>query len=404
MSHTPPAAILAEDAELALPVIDEPALILPDPEPPKKKKRSFFWKAVSIYAVLLLAVGVVALWFFHTYLSTFEAGTTNAALRTYMEWVETENYEAIYEASGFKESGLNTKEQYLAYFKSLFSSAEELTLREKVTVGDNTTKQYSLYSGNKKLTTLTASRSPEGDGSAWYISTAVTYQKPFKVIASDDMRLTVNGQDINLLSLPSKELGSTLFPAKEGATVALPVIREYTLEGLLNPPDIRALTLSGENAAVEIDGQTIRVLATDPDETIEANKTLATEAALTYAEFVSMDASRAQILKYIHKDSAFYETVRTYNNTWFGEHNTHEFRNVVTSDYYSYGSSDFSCTVSFQPFYTRGSRVIEGIPARFHMTFLRTDDGWKLFTLVQGTVEKEESATTTTATTVSANG
>lgn len=401
-------AILAEDTELDAPVIVtgddvEPALLLPDPEVPKKKKHVFL-KALSIYAVLLLAAAAVGLWFLYSYLAAFEADTPNPTLHKYLEWVESENYEAIYAASGFEESTLNTKEEYLRYLKTLYADASDLSLREKVMADGS--KCYPLYSGDKKLATLLAVRSPEGDGSAWFVTTETVYQEPFTLIASNDVRLTVNGTDIHLLSLISKEVQNEVFPTAEDAEITLPVVHAYTLEGLLNPPVVTALTLSGEACTVEVDGQTIRVLSPDTETEQQSNKAYAIEAATTYAKFVAKDATRTQLLKYVHKESELYQTIRNFSNVWFNQHDSYEFRDITVTNYSRYADTDFSCIVSFQPIYTKAGKTIEGTPVHYQMTFLQIDGEWWLYSLSQATAKESVTSngeTTDTGTTTAAN-
>ena len=390
-------AILAEDAELDKPVLDDeslPAIIIPDLEAPAPKKKRRFLKGLSIYAAVLLVIGAVAVCFLHANLAKYEAGTTNAALRTYMEWVETKNYEAIFQAAGFEESGLNTKQEYLNYFETLFADAADLSVREKPTTDGS--KRYALYSGNKRLVNLVLAVSPEGDGKGWYATTELIYQEPFTLVASDDIRLSVNGTDINLLSLPSKEVQSTVFPTAENAEAALPVLREYTLEGLLNPPTVTALSLSGEACTVDADGQTLRVLLPAAETEKQANQELAIEAATTYAKFVAKDATRTQVLKYVHDDSELNRSIRNFSNVWFGSHESYEFRNITVTNYGSYSSSDFFCTVSFEPIYTKNGKKIEATPVHYRMSFLRDGDEWLLYTLSQATAEESGNGETTT--------
>ena len=390
-------AILAEDAELDNPVLDDeslPAIIIPDLESPAPKKKRGFLKGLSIYAAILVVIGVLGVWFLHAHLAKYEAGTTNAALHTYMEWVETKNYEAIFQAAGFEEGGLNTKQEYLTYFETVFADATDLSVREKPTTDGS--KRYALYSGNRRLVNLTLSPNPEGNGSGWYASTELTYQKPFTIVASDDIRLTVNGTDINLLSLPSQEVQSSVFPTAEKAEPELPVIREYTVEGLLNPPTVTALSLSGETCTVVTEGQTLRVVLPETDEVKKINQDFAVEVATTYAKFVAKDATRTKLLSYIHDDSVFNKTIRNFSNVWFSKHEAYEFRNITVTNYGSYSSSDFFCTVSFDPYYTREGKVIAESPVHYRMTFLRDGDSWLLYNLTQATAEESGLGETTT--------
>ena len=384
------APILAEDTTLKVPVVDSGA-------PVKAKRRSRFWKGLSIYAAVFLAIGAVALWFLYSFLANYEKGTANGALREYVAWVESGNFEAICEASGFEESPLNTKAEYIAYFEELYKDVDELAIHERLSLDGS--KRYALYNGKTKLANLMVALDPSGEGNRWYVSTELTYQKPYKLIVSEDTRLTVNGADITTLSIPSREIQNEMFPTSENATITLPVIREYTLENLLNAPTVEAVALSGEACTVLTDEQTVYVLTPDTDAVHQTNEALAIEAATTYAKFVANDATRTQLLNYIHKESVLYQTIRKFSNAWFTRHESYEFRDIKVTEYVRYASTDFTCTVSFQPVYTRNGKPFEATPVHYRMTFLLADGNWTLYALSQTTAPAPESATTATTTT-----
>ncbi len=391
--------ILAEDTtvnetDTAVESSEDCQLILPDPVIPQPKKKRRFLKGLSIYAALLISLAAVALWFFNSYLTKYEAATPNAALETYLEWIRTEDYDAMYASSGFEETQLNTKEIFISYLESLYADTADLSLREQITK-DESVRRYSVYSGDKKVSTLLLARSPEGDGSAWYVTTEVTYQEPFSLIVSDDIRLTISGTDVHLLSLPSTEIQSEVFPIIENATVALPTIRKYTLEGLITAPVISALTLDGKECTVERDGQTLYVRSPSTQEEKDTNEAFAVDIAKTYAKFVAKDASRTELLKQVHKESVLYNTIRNFSNVWFNKHDSYEFRDVSVTNYTRYSQSDFSCVVNFQPVYFRDGKAIESMPVHYQMSFLQIDGEWTLFSLTQTTAQEESTSTDT---------
>ncbi len=389
---TPQMEIQAEDTVLDtpafLPVGEEPDEVLPLPKIKRRKKRFSFWKAWSIYALLLLAVAAVALWFFHSYLEKYEAATPNAALDRYLAWVATEDYEAIFESSNFEETHLNTKAEYIQYLKSLYDNADDLSVRQQVTA-DESVLRYSLYSGSVKLSNILLARDPEGDGSSWYVTTEPQYQDAFTLIASDDVRVSVNGTEIHLLQLAGEEIQSEVFPAVEDAEITLPVLRRYTLEGLLNPPTVTALTLNGDECIVETKEQTVRVLSPVTDTEKADLETLAIEAATTYAKFVARDASRTKLLEYVHPDSQLDQTIRNFSNVWFNTHEGYDFHDITVSSLSRYASTDFTCIVSFQPTYIFEGETVNAAPVNYCMTFLQTDGEWKLFSLTQTTAENK---------------
>lgn len=404
--HT--ASIVAEDSTITAPVLQpesdgEPAILLPDPLPPSPKKHRFF-KGLCIYFVLLLAASAVLLWFLYHQLEQYESSTPSAALNTYLQWIQEENYEAMYDAAGYEDTALNSKSDYIAYLQSLYDDAGEIELREKIT-SDSNLLRYALYSNGQKLSEITVSRSPEGDGTSWCTTTDLVYQDAYTVTASEDLSLTVNGTEIHLLSFPSVEIQNEIFLSKEDAEVTLPVIRQYTLEGFLNPPTIVAHTLSGDECTVVKDGNDWSVLIPVSGDIRTAQETLATNAATTYAKFVAKDEEKYTVLKKVHKSSQLYQTIRSFSNTWFSAHQTYEFRDLTVTDYTCYSTQEFSCTVSFRPIYTRYGKVIEDPTVHYRMTFLLEGEDWLLYSLQQqtavaeSTTESSAETVTTTATT-----
>ncbi len=394
--------ILAEDSAIQSRVLppetaDEPTLALPDPAVPKQRKKHRFFKGLCVYFVLMLAAIAVLLWFLYNHLVQYEAATPNAALRSYLTWVETGNYEALYESSGFEETTLNDKAAYLAYVEDLYGDADNLEVREQSS-GDDAVRRYTLYSNDTRLSTVVLARSTEGNGDTWYATTELVYKEAFTVTASDDVRLQVNGIDLHLLSLPSTDISDTLYPQDEDSTLTLPTIRTYTLEGLLGEPEITALTLNGDSCTVLRDGQEFCVLYPTTEAEQQADEDFAVQAATSYAKFVAKDAERSEILSLIHKESPLYDTVRTYSNTWFGEHQSYEFLDTAVTEYRQYSATDFSCVVSFRPIYYRNGKRIENPTLHYQMSFVRTEDGCVLYSLQQQAAEDTTTDGTTDST------
>lgn len=403
-----PVSIVAEDSPITAPVLQpesdgEPTLLLPDPLPVPQKKHRFF-KGLCIYFVLLLAASAVLLWFLYHQLEQYETSTPSAALNTYLQWIQDDNYEAMYDAAGYEDTTLNSKSDYIAYLQSLYGNADTIELREKVT-SDSNLLRYALYSNGQKLSEITVSRSPEGDGTSWRAITDLVYQEVYTVTASEDLSLTVNGTEIHLLSFPSVEIQTEMFLSKEDADVTLPIIRKYTLEGFLNPPVITAHTFNGDECTVVKNGNDWSVEIPMSDDNRAAQEALAVDAATAYAKFVAKDEEKSTLLKKIHKSSQLYQTVRSFSNTWFSAHQAYEFRDLTVTDYTCYSTQEFSCTVSFRPIYTRYGKTVEDPTVHYRMSFLLDGDNWLLYSLQQmattesTTVDTTVSNVTTSATT-----
>ena len=392
-----PATVLAEDTVIEVPVYPESD----SPKPPKKRK---FVKGLTIYFAILMVLITVALWFFYNHLQAYEAKTPSAALANYLQWIQDGDYEAIYAASDFEETVLNTKEEFFKYLDRLYDGdLSTLTVREKVTSTDEH-NDYTIYVDNKRVSSLTLIKNPEWGDTAWNYVTEIQYLPPVSIIAADNMRITVNGVDISLLNLTNKPAHETVWSGMSKAD-DLPAVYEYTLENLLNPPTVEALALSGDVCEVaqtsdyvyEVYQPVAEALRTEREE-------LAQDAAFLYAKFVARDAEKNELLKLIHEDSDLYQTIRRFDNQWFTGHYSYEFSDVKISAYSQFTSSDFACEVSFQPKYYVGKGPIDGTPFNCRVMFVQVEDEWELVALTNIIEESPDSDTTTSASDTTTTG
>lgn len=370
----------------------------------KPRKKHAFWKVLTVYFALFIVLATVGLWFFYNYLKAFESATPTSALNTYIQWITDRDYEAIYETSDFEETILNTKDEFIKYLERLYKGdVSTLTAREKSGSSEER-REYSLYIEGERVCGLTLLKNPEWGETAWNYVTEIQYQPTTSIYASDDMRITVNGVDLSLLNLPSTPAQTTVLGGADDAE-ALPPVSCYTVERLLNPPMIEALTLSGEACTVtKTEEASYHIFRPAVDALQAEHEELAKKTAFKYAEFVARDATRAELLKFVYKDSALYDTIWNFSNHWFTGHDSYKFNDVTISAYTQYTASDFSCEVSFQPVYTRKKHVIESTPFHCRLTFVLVNEEWKLLALTQIVTETEspDSTATTTETTTTA--
>lgn len=385
-----PATVQAEDTIIEVPVYPESDAV----PPPKKRK---FLKILSIYFAVLIVLITVALWFFYNHLQAYEAKTPSAALANYLQWIQDGDYEAIYAASEFEETVLNTKEEFFKYLDRLYDGdLSTLSVREKVTSTDER-KDYTIYVDNKRVSSLTLIKNPEWGDTTWNYVTEIHYLPPVSIIAADNTRISVNGVDVSLLNLTNKPAHETVWSGMS-KTDDLPLVYEYTLENLLNPPTIEALALSGDVCQVAQTSDYVYEVYQPVAETLRTEREeLAQDAAFLYAKFVARDAEKNELLKLIHKDSDLYQTIRRFDNQWFTGHYSYEFSDVKISAYSQFTNSDFACEVSFQPKYYVGKGPIDGTPFNCRVMFVQVEDEWKLVALTNIIEESSDSDTTTDA-------
>ena len=378
----------AEDTIMEIPVYPEPEADSVAEKPIKKHR---FLKVLSVYFAAWVVLIALGLWFFYAFLGRYEASTPNSALDHYVEWIQTENYEAIYAASDFEETILNTKDEFIKYLSRLFDGdTSTLEVREKITSTDER-KEYSIYMDGTRVCGLSLIHNPEWGETAWSYVTEVQYQPQTLIYADETVRLEINGTDVSLLGLvPEPAAEAALGGVDDDAE--MPSICVYTLKDLLNPPVISALTLSGDTCSVVSPADnTYHVYAPVGDALREEREELAKSAAFKYAAFVGKDASRNDVLKFVHRDSDLYDTIRNFSNGWFTTHDSYEFKDVVVSNYAQFTSSDFSCDVSFLPVYIRNNKKIESALFHCRLSFVLDDDEWKMVSLVQAVEDVPET-------------
>lgn len=380
--------VLSEDALVDMPVIDDnTASDKKEKKPPKRRR---FLPFLGVYALLLLTVCVGLLIGFSRYLTDYEAATPNTALDEYIQWVKTENYEAIYTAAGFTENLLNDKQDYLRYFERVYEGTPtEITLRERPSTDDRL--QYSLFFDDTRVDILTLI--PREDQKGWTVVPQLSYQEECVVYAAPETRITVNGQDISLLGITALPKQEDIFYGLHDAT-RYPVVNAYTLSGFLNPPTIEALTLGGEVCTVTADADNPnRYWVSQPSADQKDLEALATEVAFTYAKFIARDASRNTLLKLIYKESELYDSIRNFSNAFFTKHISYQFTNVQVHSALRFTEQDFSCEVEFIPYYTTEEKTYQGETVHYRITLFKIDEQWQVVALTP-VADKTSSSTT----------
>ena len=360
-------AFFAEDATV------EEAVILPEledespsellyeeeeiKEKPVRRRSRAFRIGFTIFTLLLLVGVVIGLWQFRDALANYEAGIQAPPIEAYLDLIKSGDFEELYEASGYKPTLLNSKEDHIAYLKTLYENVGELSYTKQPT-GDSTLQRYHLYSNGKtEVATLLVKQDVDKDGkTVWYITTELAYQPTYTITASDDMDLLINGQRIQFLTeqnVTATEMQTTIFNFP--TDVALPVIRTYTINGLLVPPHIVATGLSGQECVRHENGRNIVLMLADDETDRQEHETLATD-------FIT----------------AHFTT---------GSDRLYE---LNVSEYSRYSESDFTCSVTCAEVTTteNGTISVGDNVVTYGMTFLKDGETWKLCSLTVDGVDQ----------------
>lgn len=125
------------------------------------------------------------------------------------------------------------------------------------------------------------------------------------------------------------------------------VYTTYRFDGLCTEPTFIVQSANGKTCEIRTSEAGIpRAAIVYDDALAEKYDALAKEAAIAYAKYMQNDAYFSSIKKYFDPDSALYTNIRTAETVWVIDHNSYEFKDVQTSEFYGYGDTVFSCRVS----------------------------------------------------------
>ncbi len=286
-------------------------------------RRGGFWKGLGLFFVGMLVLTAVLCALLWQALKKYEAGTPAAAMRRYLVQVQQQEYDQLYEASGFTPTEFTGKEEYIAYLKRLYDGQNlSQAIFNQRTGGADGRRLYAVMANGSPIADLDVWQ--ETENGPWQVRTHLDLDGWYEVLAPEDTDVWVNG-----VLLAPEEADTTLAPAYAGLpeTVSGPQMTLYRVTGVLGEPDVTAEDENGRCAVEQSDPEEgedaplgVYTVLLKPDEkTAKTYKALAQQAAETYATFISQDTDRSVMLAQLIYGSEFHKRVASYN-IWYAEH------------------------------------------------------------------------------------
>ena len=270
-------------------------------KPVKRRFRHWFPVILGVYFLLILGAGAVALSSLSRFLTRYEAGAPAPAVDRYLGLLKSGDFDTIYAESGFEPTTFTGKAEYIAYLKNLYADPDDLHTLEKASDSADS-KQFIVYRGDDRVTTLSLNRAPEGSDAAWIVRTDLQYLDPYVYTVSPKLRLRINGTDVTSSGLSGEEVREEFFSGLKDAGDA-PSLLRYRVEGLLVPPEAEVLSEQGTSVPLLADSDKPNTFVAKgailPDEESEMLK-CAEKVAKTYSEFLSKDAAKRDVLAHIY--------------------------------------------------------------------------------------------------------
>lgn len=203
------------------------------------------------------------------------------------------------------------------------------------------------------------------------ITCTITVPSSFKVVVDGE---AMDANNVVTADIPTASAG--LLPEN----VPSPTLIQYAFLSETGAPMIEVTDENGTAQPVDkvSDTDWSTPLPQSPELQAEFEEAVV-KVAKRISSYSAKDASEGAVLQYCAKNSPARESIKSFDNTWGTPHNGATFENVVSSDYYMYSDSCFSCKVSFDYVATFGKNTVKTYPTTYTLYFIREGGTGKLY-------------------------
>ncbi|MBQ1965313.1 MAG: hypothetical protein II348_01400 [Clostridia bacterium] len=338
------------------------------------KKHWFKLTLLALAAILGVVVWGLLDTLWHN-MEEFEAASETGAITEYFAHLQAENYEPIFESSGFEFNEKNTREDYVKYLQDSFGtdfSDLRFAGRDSEVAGE---KIYRIYSGNTPLGEVNLI--PQDGDRNWRVSAVVKYADPITLTAPSHVTVYANGV---------AQTGGEAFANPDfkdtGTAFEVPQQVTYPVEGYLYAPKLSGTAANGTPCAVKTDEETGEcTMFVAPSEVQRAEyEAVMKEFSQLYACYIAKDSSFARLRVKMDTSTPFYKAMSTFSNYWYNEHSGYEFRNWELFDIECSADGFFSGSVKFDHIvFWRGEE--KNYASSYRLSFRQVNGQWLLVDL-----------------------
>lgn len=331
-----------------------------------------FWPKALTFGLICCAAGGAALFWLWGALERYEASTPEAAILRNIQMVQGDvEYEV---PADLLPSRFANAQQYRAAARDLVgqmpAQRDELRFLKKesgdvvryiVEDEDGTRADFVLY--------------PKENG--WDAWLQVPSLAAVTVRAPEGVALALDG-----LRLDEDEPAQTQpVPGFEELGEQAPRQCVWQVEGLLELPELAAQSELGA-CTVQWETPLSATVTVQPDDRDAAElEAFFGDCARRYARYVSADLSFGELSGRLVRDTQLYESLRTFDSSWYVSHDSTDFEEFAISELVWHGPDAASGTVRFNYIvYKQGLRP-RSYPSEYRMHAVRQDGGWKLLNL-----------------------
>lgn len=340
----------------------------------KKQSRRCFISGLAVFFFICLAAALAGLFWFWGFLNRYEMQTPDAALREYTQLIKNGDFETIFQRGNFEITQLNDKSSYINALQKLYTSGEDIKYLKKGVQGKEII--YTVYINGKEAGLIQLYKNGSKTGTALSAKPLLLGNVHFKIKAPEYAKVFLDDEELASSFIVEKTPNKDYKNAPE-ALVPKTVIYEF--KNLLIMPSIRAEAGGRACVVLEEKGE-FKVIPTISGVDMPEYEKLITKTAKVYANFVSRDAPRSDILALAMPNTAFSKSMQSFSNVWYIDHDAFAFEKLQVKDIIEHSETAFSGHISFDYIVKRGAKT-NTFPAKYYMMFLKENGKWKLYDL-----------------------
>ena len=334
-----------------------------------------FWPWPVGFALVLFALGGAALAMLWGALERYEAATPEAAILRSVQAVQAGEVKEEDVPAAVLPGRFATAAQYLkearALLEGLPTDRDSLRFVRRGEAGG--AEEYVVVDeeGGRAEFLLF----PEEKG--WRAWPRVQALSTVTIRAPKGVALTVDGRPLE----ESERSETAAVPGFEALGEAAPQQCVWQVEGLLEQPEVTAQSEAG-SCRVEWETPLSAVVTVEPNGQDAASlEEFLDRTARVYARYVSADASFAELKGALVPGTEFYNSLRTFDSSWYVSHDSTAFEEFSVSELESLGPDAAAGTVRFTYMVYKTGLRPRSYPSVYRMYAVREGEGWKLLDL-----------------------
>lgn len=339
---------------------------------------------VVLCCSIIFASGLGYLWF---WLSRYERQSVNGAMTEYVKKVGAHKWSEIYQEDIENFVELNDEETYTKYLVWLYGDRNVSGMTFSFSGKDDYSSYYDVYYQQEKLCALEV-RKPEGCA-VWKVRT-VSQNHSYTFDLLEDTTFSINNNKITDSYSHTEDNVPLAF---EGLNLddKMPSVTRYSINGFISAPVVQTSS----------DYITIRDYSSDHfyigkaptnDQITEFTQEIE-DTAIAYCKYITKDGTFYALTQHLYPNTDFYYAISSFDNQWFSDHDSIEFKNTKVYDIMPIGENAFIGSISFD-YVVSASDVTKTYTSAYQLFFVKNSYGnWRMSNLyiLSDTSETEET-------------